>query len=40
MLRAGITKGKFTVGLGANLDYYGPTKMEKDNVGLFTRLAL
>ena len=40
MLRAGITKGKFTVGLGANFDYYGPMKMEKDNVGLFTRLAL
>jgi hypothetical protein len=40
MLRAGVTKGKFTVGLGANFDYYGPTKMEKDNVGLFTRLAL
>ena len=40
MLRAGITKGKFTVGLGVNFDYYGPMKMEKDNVGLFTRLAL
>jgi hypothetical protein len=40
MLRAGITKGKFTVGLGANFDYYGPMKIEKDNVGLFTRLAL
>ena len=40
MLRAGITKGKFTVGLGANFDYYGPLKIEKDNVGLFTRLAL
>jgi hypothetical protein len=40
MLRAGITQGKFTVGLGANFDYYGPLKMEKDNVGLFTRLSL
>lgn len=40
MLRAGITQGKFTVGLGANFDYYGPMKMEKDNIGLFTRLAL
>ncbi|MEY2760282.1 MAG: hypothetical protein RLZZ96_182 [Bacteroidota bacterium] len=40
MLRAGITKGKFTLGLGANFDYYGPMKIEKNNVGLFTRLAL
>ena len=40
MLRAGITKGKFTLGLGANFDYYGPKKIEKNNVGLFTRLAL
>ena len=40
MLRAGITKGKFTAGLGANFDYYGPMKFEKDNVGLFTRLTL
>jgi len=40
MLRAGITKGKFTTGLGANFDYYGPKKIEKNNVGLFTRLAL
>jgi hypothetical protein len=40
MLRAGVTQGKFTIGLGANFDYYGPMKMEKDNVGLFTRLAL
>jgi hypothetical protein len=40
MLRAGITKDKFTVGLGANFDYYGPKKIEKNNVGLFTRLAL
>lgn len=40
MLRAGITHGKFTFGLGANFDYYGPMKNQKDNVGLFTRLAL
>lgn len=40
MLRAGVTLNKFTVGLGANFDYYGPMKMEKDNIGLFTRLTL
>ena len=40
MLRAGLTFSKFTVGLGTNFDYYGPIKMRKDNVGLFTRLTL
>ena len=40
MLRAGLSFSKFTVGLGTNFDYYGPNKMRKDNVGLFTRLNL
>jgi len=40
MLRAGLGFSKFTVGLGTNFDYYGPKKMEKDNVGLFARLNL
>ncbi len=40
ILRAGLSFSKFTLGLGANFDYYGPKKMEKDNVGLFARLNL
>jgi len=40
MFRAGLTFSKVTVGLGTNLDYYGPMKMEKNNMGLFARLNL
>ena len=40
MFRSGLTFSKFTIGLGTNLDYYGPMKMEKDNVGLFARINL
>jgi len=40
MFRSGLTFSKFTIGLGTNFDYYGPMKMEKDNVGLFARINL
>ncbi len=36
-LRAGLKKGPFGFGLGANWDQYGPTKIVRDNYGLFTR---
>lgn len=34
-LRAGVTRGSFGFGLGANLDQYGPYKTYEDNFGLF-----
>ncbi len=39
-LRAGLTFDKFTVGLGSNLDAYGPKKLEKSNHGLFIQMRL
>ncbi len=39
-LRAGLTFGKFSFGLGTNLDYYGPQKIEKANTGVFTQIKL
>lgn len=36
-LRAGLKKGPFGFGLGANWDQYGPNKIAKDNFGIFTR---
>ncbi len=39
-LRVGLTFSQFTLGLGSNLDYYGPFKMEKINHGLFIQLRL
>lgn len=39
-LRAGLTFDKFTVGLGANFDAYGPLKFEKSNHGLFFQMRL
>lgn len=38
--RAGITHKKFTYGVGMNFDYYGPSKFEKLNSGLFVRVSL
>lgn len=39
-VRAGLTFDKFTVGLGTNLDAYGPMKFEKSNHGLFFQMRL
>lgn len=36
-LRAGLKKGPLGFGLGANFDAYGPTKVARENYGLFTR---
>ena len=36
-LRAGLKKGPFGFGLGANFDAYGPSKVARENYGLFTR---
>ncbi|MHA8053764.1 hypothetical protein [Aquirufa sp. OSTEICH-129A] len=38
--RAGISRQKFTYGLGMNFDYYGPFKAEKLNTGAFIRISL
>jgi hypothetical protein len=39
-LRAGLTYGKFSFGIGTNFDYYGPQKIEKANTGVFTQIKL
>ena len=39
-LRAGLSFGKYTFGLGTNADYYGPLKFEKLNSGVFLQLKL
>jgi hypothetical protein len=36
-LRAGLKKGPVGFGLGANFDAYGPSKIAKENYGVFTR---
>ncbi len=36
-LRAGLKKGPLGFGLGANFDAYGPSKMARENYGVFTR---
>jgi hypothetical protein len=36
-LRLGLGVGNYQFGLATNLDYYGPTKVSKDNYGLFLR---
>jgi hypothetical protein len=36
-LRAGVKKGPLGFGLGANWDQYGPSRIAKDNFGVFTR---
>ena len=36
-LRAGLKKGPFGFGLGANFDAYGPSKVARENYGVFTR---
>lgn len=36
-LRAGLKKGPFGFGLGANFDAYGPSKITRENYGVFTR---
>lgn len=38
--RAGISRQKFTYGIGMNFDYYGPFKTEKLNTGVFVRISL
>lgn len=38
--RVGLTLQRFTFGVGANFDYYGPQKVYKDNFGGFLRVAL
>ncbi len=39
-VRAGLTFGKLTLGLGSNLNAYGPEKFEKSNHGLFFQMRL
>lgn len=39
-VRAGISIKQFTVGVGSNLDYYGPLKFDKTNHGLFVQVRL
>ncbi len=39
-LRAGLSSGKYTFGLGTNVDYYGPAKLQKTNTGVFLQLKL
>ncbi len=36
-LRAGLKKGPLGFGLGANFDAYGPSKVARENYGVFTR---
>ncbi|MCE2779415.1 MAG: hypothetical protein LW824_17700 [Algoriphagus sp.] len=36
-LRAGLKKGPLGFGLGANFDAYGPSKVSRENYGVFTR---
>lgn len=36
-LRLGIKKGQMAIGIGANLDQFGPAKVFKDNYGIFLR---
>jgi hypothetical protein len=36
-LRAGLKKGPIGFGLGANFDAYGPSKVARENYGVFTR---
>jgi hypothetical protein len=36
-LRAGLKKGPVGFGLGANFDAYGPSKVARENYGVFTR---
>lgn len=38
--RAGLTYKEFTFGLGANVEYYGPTKHKETNIGGFLQVAL
>ncbi|MCI0921928.1 hypothetical protein [Sphingobacterium rhinopitheci] len=40
ILRAGINYKEFTFGPGAHLDWYGPEKLFKNNVGIFVRALL
>lgn len=40
MVRSGIGIGKLIVGLGYNLDYYGPKAIKKENIGLIFRIEL
>ena len=39
-MRAGVSVGKCSFGIGTNLDYYGPVKIEKINTGVFTQVRL
>lgn len=36
-LRSGLKQGPFAAGIAANLDQFGPTKIFKENYGLFVR---
>lgn len=40
VLRSGIGFGKLIVGLGYNLDFYGPKAIKKENTGLIFRIDL
>lgn len=38
-IRAGPSYKQFAIGLGSNLDWYGPNKVRKDNYGIFLRYS-
>ncbi len=38
--RAGLTYKEFTFGVGANVEYYGPTKHNENNIGGFLQVLL
>lgn len=38
--RAGLNFDKYIIGLGSNIDVYGPMKFEKSNTGLFFQMRL
>lgn len=40
MARAGVSYNEFTFGLGTNIDYYGPTKINENSYGGFVSFLL
>lgn len=40
MLRAGLTFKEFSFGVAGNIDFYGPNKINKNNVGAFLLMRL
>ena len=38
--RLGLTKNKYTYGIGTNLDWYGPSEFQRKNTGIFLKMIL